>query len=150
MHPQYTAFYGFCKTDNTGFADPGRNKKAHPVGWAFRSPEVIRTPDPVVNSHLLCRLSYRGKTLACKLPVHQAMMKVPDLRKNVKHARYFLVFRSGKYGRCYCCESPAAMRTRSRTSTMIDSYFASIAERLRLSRFMYSLSCSGSRFTVCP
>jgi hypothetical protein len=24
------------------------------------SPAVVRTPDPVVNSHLLCQLSYRG------------------------------------------------------------------------------------------
>ena len=26
----------------------------------YYSPVVIRTPDPVVNSHLLCQLSYRG------------------------------------------------------------------------------------------
>ncbi len=44
-------------------ANPSATQKAQPFGgWAFQfgSPGRTRTADPVVNSHLLYQLSYRG------------------------------------------------------------------------------------------
>ncbi|TXT44640.1 MAG: hypothetical protein FD137_1527 [Spirochaetes bacterium] len=41
------------------------NKKGRLLdGLSISSPAVVRTPDPVVNSHLLCQLSYRGMASA--------------------------------------------------------------------------------------
>ena len=43
------------------------------------SPARVRTTDPVVNSHLLCLLSYRGKL------INNNEKLIPEIEKNVKH-----------------------------------------------------------------
>ncbi len=48
-----------------------------PIKALTSSPEVIRTPDPVVNSHLLCQLSYRGSSF-----------DVDEYIRNVKKSQY--------------------------------------------------------------
>jgi|AAWO01.1.fsa_nt_gi hypothetical protein len=54
------------------------------------SPGGIRTPDTVVNSHLLCRLSYRGMGEEMKMRImgiHKTEEKLPQADQFFKTSR---------------------------------------------------------------
>ncbi len=79
------------------------NKKGRRLdGLSISSPAVVRTPDPVVNSHLLCQLSYRGMASATGAKDRKQGSAKPF---SLSRGRGFLVF-SGQAGE----ETPALDR----------------------------------------